>query len=361
MFDVLVVGGGFYGCAIAAELARRNKHVCLVERESSLMTQASYCNQARVHGGYHYPRSFLTGVRSRDNFNRFISEFEPAIEKGFTKLYAIARDSKVTARQFLEFCKRIGAPIESASKTHAELFSQDTVESVFEVQEYAFNATKLAEILGHQLRSLKVPVHLKTAVKSVSTENGHLLVQTIDQDGQMASFSAKEVYLATYATLNEIIENSGLPVIPLRHEMTEMALVDLPEEYRNISVTVMDGPFWSLMPFPARGLMTLSHVRYTPHVQWSDQESFFKVQQSTMKSKFDLMVRDASRFASFVSSAVYRDSLWQKKTLLPRSDVNDSRPILFKRNYGIDGLNVVLGGKIDNVFDIIAMMDEKTL
>src|SRR5262249_37221803 len=51
-YDVLVVGGGFYGCLIACHLRRRYPRVLLVEKQADLLERASYVNQARVHQGY---------------------------------------------------------------------------------------------------------------------------------------------------------------------------------------------------------------------------------------------------------------------------------------------------------------------
>lgn len=67
--DAVIIGGGFYGSAIAVYLAKQRgfKHIVLVEREDSLLKRASHNNQARVHNGYHYPRSFTTAYRSRVN------------------------------------------------------------------------------------------------------------------------------------------------------------------------------------------------------------------------------------------------------------------------------------------------------
>ena len=45
------------------------------------------------------------------------------------------------------------------------------------------------------------------------------------------------------------------------------------------------------------------------------------------------------------------------KTILPSSEIDDSRPILFKMNYAYDGYNCIIGGKIDNVYDMIAIFD----
>jgi hypothetical protein len=71
-------------------LAQQGAEVILFEQASDLLTRASYNNQARLHNGYHYPRSFSTAYRSRLNFSRFLHDYRPAIATNFVKLYAIA-------------------------------------------------------------------------------------------------------------------------------------------------------------------------------------------------------------------------------------------------------------------------------
>jgi L-2-hydroxyglutarate oxidase LhgO len=73
-YDAIVIGGGFYGCSLALALASRFHRVAVLEQRPELMSRASYVNQARVHNGYHYPRSFLTALRSSVNFPRFVSD-----------------------------------------------------------------------------------------------------------------------------------------------------------------------------------------------------------------------------------------------------------------------------------------------
>ena len=109
--DAVIIGGGFYGSAIAIYLAKTRglRRVILIEREPELLLRASYNNQARVHNGYHYPRSFTTAFRSRVNLPRFVRDWPQAVKQDFVKLYAIARrNSKVTAKQFERFCHEIG-------------------------------------------------------------------------------------------------------------------------------------------------------------------------------------------------------------------------------------------------------------
>ena len=83
--DAVVIGGGFYGAAIAIYLAQRGlKRITLFEREPALLTRASYTNQARVHNGYHYPRSFTTAYRSRINLPKFVRDWPNAVKRDFT-------------------------------------------------------------------------------------------------------------------------------------------------------------------------------------------------------------------------------------------------------------------------------------
>ena len=53
--------------------------------------------------------------------------------------------SKVTAAQFAEFCRRIGAPLQPAPAGVKKLFDGSRIDAVFEVQECAFDAIKLRD------------------------------------------------------------------------------------------------------------------------------------------------------------------------------------------------------------------------
>jgi hypothetical protein len=64
------------------------------------------------------------------------------------------------------------------------------------------------------------------------------------------------------------------------------------------------------------------------------------------------MSRDARRYLPCLADAPYLGSLWEVKTVLPQCEGNDARPILFKRHLEPAGLVSVMGGKIDNVYDL---------
>ena len=164
------------------------------------------------------------------------------------------------------------------------------------------------------------------------------------------------LYNCAYSALNGLLSRSGLRTIRLTHEAAEIALVEPPPRLRNLGITVMCGPFFSMMPFPPAGLASLSHVRYTPHYAWTEeaeeQAAAPHLPAFPLPTNFDRMRRDAARYVPAMRECTHVRSLWEVKTILPQSDANDSRPILLERDSRVLRLISLLGGKIDNVFDL---------
>ena len=363
-WGAIVIGGGFFGLYLSILLKDRAGSVVVLERESELLRRASYNNQARVHAGYHYPRSLMTAVRSRINFPRFVQDFSECIKSDFEKYYAISRTaSKVTAAQFRLFMERVGAPLAPAPKRICRLFNPDLIEAVFTAREYAFDAAILRKIMRERLAALEVPVEFGVLADRVLPGSRSQLRVACYKDDDAFELESGWVFNCTYSEINRLHHCSGLPLVPLKHEMTELALVEPPPELEDTSVTVMCGPFFSLMPFPDRRLWTLSHVRYTPHHHWYDnasgefQDAYAHFDRVKKLSNAPFMIRDAARYLPSMSKCLHRDSLWEVKTVLPQSELDDGRPILFHRCSQLPNLVTILGGKLDNVYDLPEDLD----
>lgn len=361
MHDAIVIGGGFYGAAIAVYLKtyRGFASVLLIEREQDLLLRASYNNQARVHNGYHYPRSFTTAFRSRVNLPRFVQDYPQAIKRDFTKLYAIARrNSKVTARQFEKFCREIGAKLEPATDAQKKLFESRLIEEVFLVEEYAFDAHKLAEWAKRELEEYGVEVRLNTRVQSIRKEQGAMSVSCIGDFPE--TLNGRYIFNCTYSGLNQLAGDFPRTQVKLKHEIAEMALVQAPPALAGLGITVMDGAFFSLMPFPDRGLHTLSHVRYTPHLSWMDRadvDPYQRLADYPCETRVERMVRDAQRYLPEIAKSKYVESLFEVKTVLVKNEGDDGRPILFERHMSLPNCYSILGGKIDNIYDALEKLD----
>jgi len=366
--DAIIVGGGFFGCSLALMLHARGLRPVIVERSARLLTRASYHNQARVHSGYHYPRSLMTALRSSINFPRFVAEFADCVEMDFEKYYAVGRvNSKVSARQFEVFMRRVGAPLQPAPARVRKLFNADLVEKVWLTRETAFDAAKLARLMAGRLEEAGIPVFFETeAVAARATGDQTMTMEIIPQGGERRPVRAGWIFNCTYSRLNFLQASAGLPFIPLKHELAEMPLVQPPESLCGLSFTMMCGPFFSLMPFPDRGLCTLSHVRYTPHTSWQERDAaapdpYDRFARLPKNTSFTYMIHDAARYLPEMRHCEYRDSLWEVKTVLPQSEQDDSRPILFTRHPAAPRLVHIMGGKIDNIYDIPQELDQLTL
>lgn len=360
MKKTIVIGGGFFGAYIAEFLALSGHSVLLVEREDGLMLRASYNNQARVHGGYHYPRSILTALRSRQSFPRFVDEFRDAVVSDFEKYYLIGSPlSKVSATQYRTFCQRIGAPCDTAPDRIRRLTNPHYVEACFSTIEYAFDATVIRDAMVRRLQNAGVELRFGVAAETLQHHNNQLVLTLRHTDGAQEDVAAEYVFNCTYSNINYLLGNSRAETIPLKHEMTEMCLVEVPEEIRQVGITVMCGPFFSVMPFPAEGLHSFSHVRYTPHYEWQDKgatdgDTAAFHDPAPTKTAWEYMRKDAARYLPILNDCTYKRSLWEVKTVLPRSETDDSRPILFRPDPDFAGLFSVVGGKIDNVYDVIS-------
>ncbi|HWE22381.1 MAG TPA: FAD-dependent oxidoreductase [Myxococcales bacterium] len=346
----IVIGGGFFGCSLALALRERGQRVTVIERERDLLLRASTNNQARIHGGYHYPRSILTGLRSRVNYPRFAADFSRCIDRSFRHYYAVARrQSQVTARQFEEFCGRIGARLSPAPREVRALFDQNLIERVYEVEEHAFDAHVLRATVRERLQAAQVDVQLGT--RALRVVPGGLRTDR-------GLFRAEWTFNCTYSSLNQLLAASSVPCIPLRHELAEVALVEPPPSLRGTAVTVMCGPFFSMMPFPPSRLSSLTHVRYTPHCAWEERSEPVEPPALTPPSRAAHMLKDAQRYVPAMAMARYARSFFEVKTILPQSERDDSRPILFRPSPELPGLVSVIGGKIDNVYDLPRELDE---
>jgi glycine/D-amino acid oxidase-like deaminating enzyme len=363
--SVIVIGGGFFGCYLASYLKNYFEQVTLLEESDTLLSRASYSNQARVHSGYHYPRSALTALRSKANAPRFKGEFGFAINDQFEKYYAVSREhSHISAAQFRKLFQRLGLPLTTAPARVTRLFDMRTIEEVFAVEECAFDATRLREFYVDHLSKRKVDLRLRARAARVRNSGPEdLLVDVVSgATGESSELEARYVFNCTYSGINQLLESSGLNRADLRHELTEMCLIEVPEELKNLGITVMCGPFFSCMPFPAAGLHSLSHVRYTPHFSWSDRSEKLQSPSDLLAanpriSNFEKMIRDSARYMPGILDSKHIKSLWEVKTLLPTSDFSSSRPILFSPSAEVPSLISVLGGKIDNVYDLEPAID----
>ena len=364
-FDYVIFGAGIFGMYATLLLAKKDLNVALIDIEDSPFKRASYINQARIHKGYHYPRSISTALKSSISYKRFCDDFSFAVNNKFRKIYGISKDhSLVSPSQFEKFCQYINSPLKSIDPSLH--FNKNRVEAAFETKEFSFDADKIKNWITEQIKyKNNVSILLKLDLNTVEINKNEYILSFNDN----ICITTPAVINATYASTNSILDKFNLSPIQLKYELCEMIIVQPNRFIENVGLTIMDGPFLSLMPFGLTGHHSLSSVTYTPHCPSNEQLPTFKCQDFREDcTPFDLkncnncpvrpvtawpyMKQQAKIYFNKQVDFAFEQSLFTIKTITASSEVDDARPTLIHKNSETPFFMTVLSGKVNTIYDL---------
>lgn len=367
-YDFLIIGGGIFGAYAALYLANKKYKICLIEKEAQLFTKASIVNQARLHSGYHYPRSIATAMMSDDNKTRFTEEHKAFINFQFEKYYAIDKFGSFTdPLQFERFCKFVNIKCERVEQ-HS-IFNFDRIHALYKTTEYTFDPMLIAHYYTKRLEEHStIDVLRKTTVKEAQQKNSSWAVTLKHADLQQFNLEAEAVINATYAASNAIHQLFGMPEINLMHEISEIALLNAPM-INQMGLTVMDGQFGSIMPYGKSGFLSLSSVAYTHHKVSYENLPTFNCQQintecqphftancntciAKPRSNVNKMLSQIKHYFSAAISFEYIDSLFTIKSKLKANYIDDGRPTEISILQEKPPFYCIFAGKINSIYEI---------
>jgi hypothetical protein len=363
--DQVILGAGLFGLYAAHLATSKGLSTAIVDPDPVPISRASFGNQARIHLGYHYPRSVGTALQSIAYRDRFTQEFAHCVNNRFTKVYAVARFETLTsAGGFERFCANVEIP---ATRVDPERwFLPGTVEDAFVCDEASFDARAIrSEMLGRldDRAGLRWCLGQRVATVDHDDDRYHLVLD----DG--TELSSPRVLNATYASINQVLTQFGFEPLAVTYELCELMLGQPSPALADVGLTVMDGPFFSVMPFGLSGMHSLSAVDYTPHYRSSGPLPTFPCQSRSstctperLDNCMTCPVRPASlgpemmqlagRFLRPELSLDPRTSVLAIRPVLNLSRVDDSRPTLVYRHTGRPEFVSILSGKINTIYDM---------
>ena len=365
-FDRIIIGAGLYGLYAALFCARMNQSVLVLEHDEVPFSRATYINQARVHQGYHYPRSISTAMKSAGYFERFNRDYDFCIHTKFEKIYATSRQySWSNGAQFKKFCTVAGIPcMELLPENY---FKKDMCDGAFLTEEYTYDAMLLKDYFLQEITGFHgVQIRYKTRIERIEKDADKYVIRTADGRTYASGF----VLNATYAGTNQILELAGFEKFKIKYELCEIILCEVNDKLQSYGFTVMDGPFFSIMPFGKTGLHSLTSVTFTPHTTCYDDVPTFSCQPlseghcSTQRlgncntcparprTAFPYMANLARKYLRDEYSFQYRKSLFSMKPILMNSEIDDSRPTVIRVYTKKPTFVGVLSGKINTVYDL---------
>ncbi len=366
IYDKVIIGAGLYGLYSALFCAKKGEKVVVLECDDNAFKRATYINQARVHQGYHYPRSYSTAIKSAGYFERFCNDFDFCLHKSFDKVYATsAKYSWTNAQEFQKFCDN--AKIKCERFDDRKYFKEFMVDGAFVTKEYTYDAQILK---NHFLDALKqynnVEILYNKDITQIDKTNDSYIVKCSDN----TLYETGYLLNATYASVNQILDMLGYEKFKIKYELCEIILCTVSDNLKNVGITVMDGPFFSLMPFGKTGLHSLTSVTFTPHVTSYDSLPTFPCQAKSNgyctpkklgncnqciakpKSAFPYMSQLAKKYLNDDLRFEYHSSLFSMKPILKASEIDDSRPTVIKQFSKGPTFVSVLSGKINTTYDL---------
>ena len=223
--QVKIIGAGIFGCVIAYELDRAGHDVVVIEQDSDIMQRASKCNHNRLHLGYHYPRSIETAKQSLDGLVTFLTNYKNAIVSHFPNYYMIAKwNSHVTAKEYIDFCDTVNINYD-IEYPDSKIVDKNYIQTSLKTDECIFDYDILKSIIKDSIKHIPIKFNTKF-------------------DGNIADCD----YLinTTYAGINHINQLLGIPEMKLKLQDVVVPYFKMNSE--PFGVTVMDGPFCSVLP-----------------------------------------------------------------------------------------------------------------
>jgi FAD dependent oxidoreductase len=365
-YDKIIIGAGIYGMYAAKRTLEKNPNekVLILEVENTYFNRGSYINQARLHNGYHYPRSYSTASKSAKYFDRFYNDFKEGINDNFKKVYAVAADySWANGEQFKKFCDNLNLLCDEIPKEN--FFNPHTIDKAFLTKEYSFDAKKIGDKLYRELRALGCNFKFEAKITSIKKEKDIFIVQLEDGSEYFTPF----ILNATYAGINKIHDLLGFEYLPIKYEFCEVILCEVSDNIKNVGLTVMDGPFFSVMPFGLTGYHSITTVSRTPHFTSYDHLPPYdcsgdeKLHTKEHKkgcihcgiypeTAFQEMVQTAKKYLSEDIEIKYVKSLFTIKPILVASEIDDSRPTIIRQYSENPDFYTVFSGKINTMYDL---------
>ena len=365
--DKIIIGAGLYGLYAALFCARRGERVIVLEWDSAPFKRATFINQARVHQGYHYPRSLSTAMKSAGYFTRFNQDFSFCIYRSFKQIYATSSQySWSDGEQFMKFCRAANIPCEEVPVSR--FFQEGECDGAFLTREYTYDAKVLCDFYLEKLSEFPdtVEIHYEARIVSIEKSTDTYLVEM--EDG--TTYESGFVLNATYAGTNQINTMLGFEPFGIKYELCEIILCDVNEKLHDYGITVMDGPFFSIMPFGMTGLHSLTAVSFTPHTTCYESLPQFDCQKGVERyctprhlgncndcphkpmTAFPYMANLARKYMKPEFTFTYKQSLYSMKPILMSSEIDDSRPTVVRVYSKQPTFVSVLSGKINTVYDL---------
>ncbi len=343
-----IIGGGVFGILTALEVAKRGYAVIIFEKEKEIMMGASLVNHGRIHMGYHYPRDKKTVVQSLESKEPFENFFGKSVVRKINNHYMVAKEGSMTNHDnFLSFCKKMDLPYKISWPSGLKIIRGKIAVST-KVPETILDANNMRSFLIKKISNENnITLLTNSEVVNIKKDNeGFVVSYKLGNKEEIANCAA--LVNATYGAINHINNLLGLPLQTFQYELCELPVTFVP--WKNTGWMIMDGPFFSAMPFG-----------------YSENHLFYDVELSVLErtigkfpnfkfgiNYYNTKKRREERFNKYkekwkpwigeTESWKYLYSMYITRIVLSKAEKTDTRPTIIKEL--LPGFWQIFSGKI---------------
>lgn len=322
--NIIIIGGGIFGITSAFVLSELGYKVTIIEEKNDILLGASLVNQNRIHYGYHYPRSVNTMKESLIGLDSFKSFYGDCINYNFEKYYAISNNnSHITTNEFVEVCELFNLKLIEQYPSN-EFLNRDLVESCFLTDEPVFDYLTLKKIIYSKLSNDKNITIIRNCTvfkldgSSAILSNGYKL-------------DYKYLINSTYSNISNVLSDLGYTPLKSKYQLCVLPILETNKEIGQVGVTIMDGPFCSLMP---KGFEKNKYVLY--HVKDSViQEHVGTIKPNWLPMKGlveNTIIKNSIKYFPILNDMSLIDSWITTRLILPEHEFDDARPTFIEQN-----------------------------
>jgi hypothetical protein len=347
--DVAIIGCGIFGAEIAIKLKSLGLSVMLFEAKSDILSGASANNQNRLHLGFHYPRDMETAEQSIRGFTNFKNKYHACIQDDFLNAYFISNEQSLTTfSNYLKFCDSLGVHYESVSSDNFPLRVLQASSGIL-CNEVVYDCEILKRLIWERLRYDSIQVELNQRVIKIKKIKGRYTLEFENNPMIFADF----VINASYSDINRLTAQLGFEVSDKLFEYTAVPIIEI-DNIQRIGVTVMDGPFMTLLPYGKSNQFLLYSVEHSVIAKniadqidenWLSPNSapFSRIDKQLF---FEKMISFCSKYIPVLATAKLKGFLESPRMVIAHSDHSDKRPSMvtdYEHSYF-----TVMSGKIDH-------------
>ena len=313
--NILIIGAGIHGCFLAKYLSKFNVNIFLIEKRNDICLEASAATHNRANRGFHYPRSNRTTSECKVAYQYFEKNYKPYLKKK-QSYYCIENNSKISFKNYFRFFRKNRLKFDVIKKS--KFIKNEKIVGIIKGEEGCYDHFKIKKMLKKNLAKRNIHKIFNFNLRKVRYNHGFL--KLVSEKNRSVEKKIDLIVNTTYDSSNEILKIFSLnkKIIKYIHQLTEVVVVKAKRTFPG--VTVMDGPFATIMPYIGKKNKYLLYDVTNSILKKSNTP----IRQKKINSNFKKIQNKLSKYLNYTNEFKYLESLIGNRPI-PYKDTQGDR------------------------------------